>query len=618
MPLALTLSGAPPLVRISRAGDVPNELWLQLARNISPARSTTGPGVISVPIEDLLAARNWLGSALERYGCDAELDASVRALLTREEEEQREIALLLNGEIPNEDDLVPAERVGRFDLRRLRPFQRRDLNRMLSLSNSANFSVPGAGKTAVAYACYEFERVRTRVQRLLVVAPLSAFDAWTEEPTFWMHPVPVVAWLNGRIPYDCEVLLVNYQRLVSKYAAISAWVKDRPCHVILDEAHRIKRGRPGEWGGACLDLAYLAARRDILTGTPAPQHPSDFVALIDFLWPRQTAHIVPRTTSSVAPSPSEMARISRNLRPLFVRTNKRELELPEPQLQVEYVDMKPLQSLIYGTVRGRMQQQIRATPLEKLQLSQLNDVTMYLIEAATNPALLGIALGTASVSGTAWPPTPVPDDSPLVQTIREYARHEIPAKYEKLATIVSSNAERGRKTLVWSNFVANLEDLARRVLAPYGTAIVHGKISARRQADNSPREQEIRRFRHDSDCMVLLANPAAMSEGISLHQVCHDAVYLDRTFNAGQYLQSLDRIHRLGLADDVDTRITFLVSRGTIDETIDRRVRLKAERLATLLEDEHLLVMSLPDLGEDYGEWIEPDDLESLFGHLAD
>ena len=29
------------------------------------------------------------------------------------------------------------------------------------------------------------------------------------------------------------------------------------------------------------------------------------------------------------------------------------------------------------------------------------------------------------------------------------------------------------------------------------------------------------------------------------------AIYLDRTFNAGHFLQSQDRIHRLGLGDDV-------------------------------------------------------------------
>ena len=64
---------------------------------------------------------------------------------------------------------------------------------------------------------------------------------------------------------------------------------------------------------------------------------------------------------------------------------------------------------------------------------------------------------------------------------------------------------------------------------------------------------------------VLLANPAALAEGVSLHTVCHDAVYLDRTFTAGQYLQSVNRIHRLGLAPGTDTLTSVLVAQGTVD-----------------------------------------------------
>ena len=45
--------------------------------------------------------------------------------------------------------------------------------------------------------------------------------------------------------------------------------------------------------------------------------------------------------------------------------------------------------------------------------------------------------------------------------------------------------------------------------------------------------------------MVFVANPAAAAESISLHEVCDHAIYIDRTYNAGQFMQSRDRIHRL-------------------------------------------------------------------------
>ncbi len=381
----------------------------------------------------------------------------------------------------------------------------------------------------------------------------------------------------------------------------------------------MKRGRNGEWGAACLDLAHLAVRRDILTGTPAPQHPGDFVALLNFLWPDQATRILPAGATQTVPTPEVMHSISGRLRPLFARTRKNELGLRDPQLHVELTPMKPVQEEIYAALRTRMARAVRTGGRDQVTLARMGAVTMHLLQAASNPALLANVLGRPEPSSVQWPVSPIPADSTLADLIREYARHETPAKFDKLGTMVAANAAKGSKTLVWTNFVSNLTELSDRVLAPYEPAMIRGDVPAgTRPAGQRTREGELRRFRRDSRCMVLVANPAAMSEGVSLHQDCHDAIYVDRTFNAGQYLQSLDRIHRLGLAEDVETRMTFLASTGTIDETIDQRLRIKAERLSVMLEDEDLVTMALPDEEEGYGEIIDVDDFEELYGHLRD
>jgi SNF2 family DNA or RNA helicase len=310
-----------------------------------------------------------------------------------------------------------------------------------------------------------------------------------------------------------------------------------------------------------------------------------------------------------------MSQLTNRLRPLFARTNKDELGLDPPLLRVELVQMKPIQSEIYEAIRTRMRRAVGVSAHQRAQLGDLNGVVMYLLEAATNPALLGPVLGGAP-STIAWPPNPVPPGSTLFDRVRDYSRFETPAKFEKLAALVAANASRGRKTLVWSNFVTNLRELVDRVLAPHHPALIYGGIPSNDDPYAVTRESELRNFRENADCMVLLANPAAMSEGVSLHHVCHDAIYLERTFNAGQYLQSLDRIHRLGLAPGTETRITFLVCRHTIDETVDGRIRVKAVRLAEMLSDPNLVRMALPD-DEAYGSWIEPDDLDALFAHLS-
>jgi SNF2 family DNA or RNA helicase len=283
--------------------------------------------------------------------------------------------------------------------------------------------------------------------------------------------------------------------------------------------------------------------------------------------------------------------------------------------------MKQTQNEIYTALRTRMTRAVRAGHRDQATLARMGSITMYLLQAASNPALLGPVLGGGDPSSIAWPSIDIPEDSELGDRIRNYGSYEVPAKFDKLAAMVTAHAndDPPRKTLVWSNFVANLEELAH-VLGPFDPAVIHGGVlpGPSRVGERS-RETELARFRDDDGCMVLLANPAAMSEGVSLHHSCHDAIYVDRTFNAGQYLQSLDRIHRLGLSETIETRITILSSTGTLDEVVDGRIRTKAERLALMLRDEDLVTMALPDEEEGYGEWIDttdPDDLDALFSHL--
>lgn len=615
--LRIDLSDSPSHVTVSRGEGVSDLLWSALDRNIAPLQARfIDDDHLVLPLERLLASRNWLAQVLIQHGCPVSFDDRLLAVLQRQDAEVHEIDRLLSAPLIVAG--IASEVLGgsRF-VRSLKEFQRRDLAHLLALSHGANFSVPGAGKTTVAYASYEALRTRGVVERLLVVAPLSAFEAWVEEALACMDPPPRVTRLDIRPSPRTEVLLVNYQRLASRYDVLAEWVCERRTQVVLDEAHRMKRGRNGEWGAACLDLAYLAVRRDVLTGTPAPQHPSDFVALLEFLWPGQATRILPRSALATNPSLEVMGEVSRRIAPLFVRTRKDELGLRPPRMRVEVSDMKPLQQEIYDALRTRMRRAATATSGDTDTLARMGAITMYLLQASSNPGLLAGALGASVPAIPIWPPIEIPADSGLGERIRSYAMHETPTKFDKLATMVAANSERGRKTLVWSNFVANLECLATSILAPHRPAVIHGGIPSSDAAQpGRTREAELHRFRHDSSCTVLLANPAAMSEGVSLHDVCHDAIYVDRTFNAGQYLQSIDRIHRLGLAPEIETNITFLVHRLTIDETVDDRIRVKADRLSRMLEDANLVTMALPD-EDDYGELIDVEDLDALFAHLS-
>ncbi len=116
----------------------------------------------------------------------------------------------------------------------------------------------------------------------------------------------------------------------------------------------------------------------------------------------------------------------------------------------------------------------------------------------------------------------------------------------------------------------------------------------------------------------MIANPQACGEGISLHKVCHYAIYLDRSFNSAHYLQSVDRIHRLGLDKSIETNVEILMSRNTIDEGLRDRLNEKIKSMGEVLDDKYLLQLVYDpadiELNEESG--IDTKDIEVITKHL--
>jgi SNF2 family DNA or RNA helicase len=235
-----------------------------------------------------------------------------------------------------------------------------------------------------------------------------------------------------------------------------------------------------------------------------------------------------------------------------------------------------------------------------------------MIAAATNPGLLMGVVREDAYLGLSWPPRELAGSERLMTVLESYASHEIPEKYQWVSRYVANAASEGRKVLIWSTFIANLLAL-KRLLEPYNPALIYG---ATNQED---RKRELQKFRDSNSCSVLLTNPQTLGEGVSLHKECHEAIYLDRNYNAGLYLQSLDRIHRLGLAPDQETTVCILESLGSIDLRIARRLEDKIQRLGYYLNDAGLTRVSLPSDEDDIPDamlGLDEVDLDDLYQHL--
>ncbi|MFF0302487.1 DEAD/DEAH box helicase [Streptomyces nigra] len=564
-----------------------------------PSALIKSESVVEVGLDDLLlniaVLAKWPAPSTVRWGAslaDMVSEVSHDVAFAKAELERGTTALLAPDEVM--DRLGPAWKAN------LTSFQLRDIGRLLTLRHGANFSVPGAGKTRVALAVFQAERHAGRAQRLLVVCPKSAYESWQfENSAVYGDAALRMAVADGHIDPVAEAVLINYERLPGMANQLVEWLDTQPAVLILDEAHRMKLGTAGAYGAACMTLGPHARRRVILTGTPAPNGARDLENLLGFVWPGHGRQIVRREVGG-----GDLAKASRVLRPLFTRTTKKELGLPPVNSRVRRLKMPVLHSEIYSALIGQMSARAEAS---RDDLEGLGRVLMYLLMAATSPALL--AVGTTKYDPLLYrvPPLDVPEGAALTELMADLPSYEMSPKFQEVLKIVDINASQGRKTLVWSTFIRNLTTM-ESLLQRYSPAVVHG--------GTKDRSEQIDKFRRDPNCFVLLSNPATLGEGVSLHQTCHDAVYVDRDFAAGRYLQSLDRIHRLGLSQDTETNITVLISEKTIDEAVDGRLAAKLQFMGSVLDDP--AVRELADLEEEpsIGETLDQKDLQALMGHL--
>ncbi|GLV91602.1 DNA helicase [Streptomyces lavendulae subsp. lavendulae] len=569
-----------------------------------PVGGQRGPLLLEVPLDDFLSGLQLLSEWPEPESVEWEedllalvsdvLDDADQASRYLEQGSQGALESADNDAVVLPDDLGPGWRAD------LTAFQRRDISRLLAMRHGANFSVPGAGKTRVGLAVYAAMKDRGTARRLLVVSPKSAYESWISESQECFESPPVTTVMEKAPDPHAEILVVNYERLDRSLTALAGWLRAAPSMVILDEAHRMKLGAQGTYGSACMALGPLSRRRLILTGTPAPNGARDLENLLSFVWPGHGRRVV---TQAVAGG--DLAYASSVLRPLFTRTTKKELGLPPFQPLMRTVPLEGLHREIYDALVGRF---TTRAEISRGDFDALGKAMLRLLMAATSPALLVEGSSKHEPLNFQVPPLDIPADESLFTLLQQLPQHEMPPKYREVREIVSRNAAAGRKTLVWSTFVRNITSL-EVLLAEYRPAVVHG--------GTQDRGEQIARFRQDPDCFVLISNPATLGEGISLHRDCHDAVYVDRDFMAGRFLQSLDRIHRLGLAPDAETRVTVLASEGTIDEVVALRLAEKLEFMGGILDDP--AVRQLGDLQEEppVAAGMDEADVRALLEHVG-
>ena len=511
--------------------------------------------------------------------------------------------------------------------RTLREHQVKAALHLISVKNGANFSVPGSGKTSVILSVYEWLRLRGEVDSLFVVGPPSCFWPWRSEFQKVIGRKPNHELLSG-ISADqrkqkylttrgqqSDLYLTTFQTLTNDIQEIEHFfsIQGIRFFLVFDEAHYLKQ-IGGKWASAALSASQHAYRKCVLTGTPFPKSYTDAFNLFDLLWPAYPPiteddkhRIQAYCKKKKFADASDI--LKHSIEPLFYRVRKSDLKLSDqvfnPPIQI---DMNPHESVILDYILDRVHKLSESDYCLSYDTSvNLRKGRMMRIrQCLSNCNLLKSAINDYSESI-------VQIESPLYQLINNYEHLEKPAKLEKLINLTTEILEKNKKVLVWSNFIGTLKLITKTLNAiNISTKMIYGGTPTQNAGIESEatRESIISDFINpNSEISVLVANPGACAESISLHKTCSHAIYYDLSYNCAQYLQSLDRIHRVGGSELKPSYYYFLQYRSSLDEDIFQNVSDKARRMENIIGQDYP-VYSLDMFNDDE----EIDAYERIFG----
>jgi SNF2 family DNA or RNA helicase len=381
------------------------------------------------------------------------------------------------------------------------------------------FNEQGTGKTASAIWASDFLMKQGRVNKVVVVCPLSIMNsAWREDLfTFAMHRSVEVCHGSAKkrkqiVSQKADYLIINYEGLEIVRDDIEAAGYDL---FIVDEATAYKNARSKRWK-VLNSLIKPNTWLWMMTGTPAAQSPVDAFGLAKLVNPTtipkyfssfQDIVMTKVTQFKWVPKPDAAQTVHRVLQPA-IRFSKEEcLDLPEMTYVKRDVPLTPQQKKYYDELRK-----------EQLFTADGEEVT------AANAAIIMNKLLQIS-SGAVY------SDN------KESLAFDISKRYAVLKEVIDESSQ---KVLIFAPFKHVIRAIKDKLAKDKITAeIISGDVSANKRTDI------FKRFQQDQNPRVLIIQPQAAAHGVTL-TAANTVVWWGPTSSLEIYAQANARVHRTG------------------------------------------------------------------------
>ncbi len=506
------------------------------------------------------------------------------------------------------------------------------------LGSSLNFSVPGTGKTLIAFLTFFYLNQEKEVNNMLVISPLSSFYAWKTEYKKTVKNINnwklnSLEFIDLRTTKDDSsirlsaksssptIFIINFENLRSKEKILNEMVMKTKVFVVVDEAHKAKNEdtQRSKFSQVILDKCE---QKLMMSGTPIPNGLGDLNYYTKNVFGKYDED--EKEAKKMYLNDCEMKQKKEKylemVAPFFWRIRKKDFGMVEGKIiywkKFEmYKEQENLYKGLHYKLLKDLSEKMGMTNAQQMLKAQL----IRLMQAAVDPRMIELSKKSFKEKEMNYPE----DDDEFSETtknetqdknsilyagIEEKENKEMLKKYkiEKLQipdrymycveqVKLLFEKEKIKKIVIWSSWVFVIQELERIFKENgFSTKSIYGATKS------SDKGEYIDDFQKENGKIeILICNPMSVAESISLHNYCQNAIYFDCTWNATNFLQSKERIHRYKPGhENRDVTYYVILCPKTIDEKIIKTILKKEKEMIQVLESPDLLVNKKDNDGE--------------------
>lgn len=377
----------------------------------------------------------------------------------------------------------------------------------------------GTGKTLSTLWAYDYLRAVGKAKKMLVICPLSTLERTWADEVFRHFPHLTWSVLYGskeqrvkRLRSDADVYLINHDgiKVLERELGARADIDI----VTIDELASFRNASTGRWKSL---NRIIASRKYVwgLTGTPTPNAPTDAWAQCKLIAPERVPKyfgafkdMTMRQISAFkwAARDNAIATVADAMQPSIRFSREQCVDLPPCVYQTRHVKMSPEQTTAY--------REMVTTLYTEMQQGQILAVN----EAVKMQKLVQIASG--------------------VVYARDGTSVELPSQ-SRIDEVVDIIEQAGSKVIVFVPYKGVMKYVAQELAKKFSVEVVNGETS------KGARDRIFTDFQRASDPRVLVAQPYAMSHGLTL-TAANTVVWYAPITSQEVYTQANARVTRPG------------------------------------------------------------------------